>query len=414
LIIPAAICLALACAADPVSEVWTAPQPGSAPSGSPVALHGQLRVVTTPLASAAGSGTGGADLEVDAGGLGLDGGDQGIDGGKSGLDGGKSATDAATPSVSSQLVDQHGVPFQLKGVSSDWLNWETKPFAESQKALQYMRDNWKLSVIRASMGIDLKTGGYMDSPADMKSKVESIIQHAIALGVYVLVDWHTEKAVNQQAASVAFFTDMATKYGAYPNVIWEPYNEPSGFDWSQIKLYHQAVVDAIRAVDPDNLIVLGTPNWSQRVDQAAADPVNGTNLLYTLHWYACTHGKMFRNYGITALAQGIALFVTEFGATFSDGGLANNGHDFVCEDESNLWFAWMQQNNISGVSWKLDQCTDSSCILNANAGLDGPWSDDRLSSNVGGAPYTGTLGGGVSGSATQGGHGLFIVNWVRQ
>jgi endoglucanase len=378
-----------------------------------VALHGQLRVVTTTLASAAGSGVGGADLEVDAGDLGLDGGDQSMDGGMTSLDGGKSASDAATHSVSSQLVDEHGAPFQLKGVSSDWLNWESKRFAESQKALQFMRDNWKLSVIRASMGIEA-SGGYQTSPEAIKSQVESIIQHAIALGVYVLVDWHTEKAVNQQAAAVAFFTDMAKKYGAYPNVIWEPYNEPSGFNWSQIKPYHQAVVDAIRAVDPDNLIVLGTPNWSQRVDLAAADPVMGTNLLYTLHWYACTHGKMFRDYGVSALAQGIALFVTEFGATFSDGGLPGSGHDFVCEDESNLWFAWMQQNNISGVAWKLDQCADSSCILTAAAGVDGPWTDDRLSSDVGGAPYTGTLGGGVTGTATQGGHGLFIVNWLRQ
>jgi hypothetical protein len=428
LFVPAAICLALACAADPASEVWNAPQPGSAaPAGSPVALHGQLRVVTTTLAIAAGSGVGGTELEVDAGDQGLDGGDQGmdggmtsldggksgLDGGKSGLDGGKSAADAATQSVSSQLVDEHGAPFQLKGVSSDWLNWESKRFAESQKALQFMRDNWKLSVIRASMGIEA-SGGYQTSPEAIKSQVESIIQHAIALGVYVLVDWHTEKAVNQQDAAVAFFTEMAKKYGAYPNVIWEPYNEPSGFNWSQIKPYHQAVVDAIRAVDPDNLIVLGTPNWSQRVDLAAADPVMGTNLLYTLHWYSCTHGKMFRDYGVSALAQGIALFVTEYGATFSDGGLPGSKHDFVCEDEANLWFAWMQQNNISGVAWKLDQCADTSCILTASAAVDGPWTDDRLSNNVGGAPYTGTLGGGVTGTATQGGHGLFIVNWLRQ
>ena len=88
----------------------------------------------------------------------------------------------------------------------------------------------------------------------------------------------------------------------------------------------------------------------------------GTNLLYTLHWYSCTHGQSFRNLGNKAIAGGIALFVTEFGATFSDGGPAPN-HDYVCEGEANLWFAWMLQNNISGVSWKLDQCADASCIL---------------------------------------------------
>ena len=430
LLFPAAICLSLACAADPESTVWTSPEPGKAPEGSPVALHGQLRVATTSVTSAGGLGAGGADLGIDAGDLGgdqgmdggdhgmdggftsIDGGITGLDGGKPSADGGKSSADAATQSVLSQLVDQHGVPFQLKGVSSHWLAWEIKRFAESKKALQFMRDNWKLSVIRASMGTEA-SGGYLTSPGAMKSQVESIIQNAIMLGVYVLVDWHTEAAVNQQDAAIVFFKEMATKYGAYPNVIWEPYNEPNGFGWSQIKPYHQAVVDAIRTVDPDNLIVLGTPNWSQRVDQAAADPVVGTNLLYTLHWYSCTHGQSFRAYGDNAIARGIALFVTEYGATFADGGVPSN-HDYVCEDETNLWYAWMSKNNISGVAWKLEQCSDSSCILGSTAGVDGPWTDDRLSTNVGGALYTGALGGGVSGTAHRGGHGLFIVNWLRQ
>jgi len=43
-----------------------------------------------------------------------------------------------------------GAPIQLKGVSSMWLNWESEPLPR-EAALAYMRDNWKLSVIRASM-----------------------------------------------------------------------------------------------------------------------------------------------------------------------------------------------------------------------------------------------------------------------
>jgi len=384
---PAALTAAwlMGCASAPPSdENWTAPAPGSAPAGSPVALHGQLRVVSAP----------GVDAPTDA-----------IDGGGA-MDGG------ATGGVA-QLVDQNGAPVQLKGVSSDWLNWESRPYAESSAGLQFMRDHWKLSVIRASMGIE-QSGGYLGSPAAMKKAVESIVRHAIDLGVYVLVDWHTEVAVDQQQASVAFFTEMATTYGAYPNVIWEPYNEPHGASaasWDQIKPYHQAVVTAIRGVDPDNLIVLGTPNYSQRVDLAASDPVTGTNLLYTLHWYSCTHGQPFRDLGDKAIAAGAALFVTEFGATFADGGTGSN-HDYVCEDESNLWFAWMAAHNISGAAWKLDQCEDSSCILTASAGLDGNWTDDKLSSDTGGALYAQGLN--VSGTAIKGGHGKFIVNWIRQ
>jgi hypothetical protein len=407
LVASAAVCLFLACAAtpssDPSSANWTAPAAGSAPAGSPVALHGQLRVATIPVTDDA------ITPVVDAG-------DPVVDAGDLSLDGGNPGADAAKSALRRQLVDQYGAPIQLKGVSSQSFRLEARPFAESKKALEYMRDNWKLSVIRAAMGTDL-ADGYLTNPGGMKNKVEIVIHNAIDLGVYVIVDWHTEEAVNQQDASVAFFTEMANKYGAYPNVIWEPYNEPAGpqgarYTWSRIKLYHQAVVNAVRAVDPDNLIVLGTPNWSQYVDEAAKDPVVGTNLLYTLHFYSCEHGPWLRARGDVAMAAGSALFVTEFGATFANGGAGDKA--YVCEDETNLYFDWMARNNISGVSWKLDQCPDSSCILGPTAWVDGPWTDDQLSKDTGGALYTGALGSGVSGVAIAGGHGQFVVNWIRK
>jgi endoglucanase len=345
----AALWLTQGCAATPHADPWIdPPAPGAAPDGSPVALHGQLQVVGT------------------------------------------------------QLVDAAGTPVQLKGVSSMWLNWEGEPFAESKPALQFMRDNWKLSVIRAPLGTE-SPGGYFDAPMIMQSKVDQVVRHAIELGVYVLVDWHTEIAVEQQSKAVAFFTAMAKQYGAYPNVIWEPYNEPHPYTWAQIKPYHEAVVAAIRAVDPDNLIVLGTPNWSQDVDDAAADPVAGSNLLYTLHFYSCTHTQLLRNKAEDAMAAGLALFVTEFGATDANGGVPPK--NYVCESEANTWFDWMATNDISGVAWKLTQGGDASCILGSRAPLDGPWTDDMLTTDVGGA---------VSGPGITGGHGLFVVNWLRQ
>ncbi len=259
---------------------------------------------------------------------------------------------------------------QLKGVSSQWLDFESRALPESKAALEYARDHWKLSVIRAAMGTEMNLG-YLTSAsakATMQGKVETIIQNAIDLGLYVIVDWHTSAAVTatttQQPDAVAFFTDIAQKFGTSPNVIYEPFNEPRRVTSQQIKPYHEAVVAAIRAVDPDNLIVLGTPTFSQDVDIAAQDPVAGTNLLYTLHFYACTHRQSLRDKGDAARALGAALFVTEFGATPSDGGTPGNGDNIVCEGEADNWFAWMAQRNISGASWKLDRCADTSCILN--------------------------------------------------
>jgi endoglucanase len=349
------------CASDPpplgLSDTTPPTDLPGPPAGSPVAVHGQLRVEGT------------------------------------------------------LLENQAGYPVQLKGVSSMWLNWESRPFPESKRALEYMRDNWRLSLIRASMGTDA-TNGYLTGGAGlMISKVETIIRNAITLGVYVLVDWHTERAVEQQAEAVEFFSALAQKYGAFPNLIWEPYNEPNRFSWEEVKPYHEAVVDAIRAADPDNLIVMGTPRWSQDVDIAAQNPVapaSGTaNLMYALHFYACTHDQWLRNKADMAIAGGLALFVTEFGATPADGGVPANGDNYVCRDESNLWFAWMAQNNISGAAWKLDQCGDTSCILTGGAPVDGPWTDDYLTSDL-----NSTV---VSPGVTQGGgHGLFVVDWIRQ
>jgi aryl-phospho-beta-D-glucosidase BglC (GH1 family) len=61
------------------------------------------------------------------------------------------------------------------------------------------------------------------------------------------------------------------------------------------------VVNAIRANDANAIIILGTPTWSQDVDVAAQSPVTGTNLMYTLHYYAATHKQSLRDKAQAAL-----------------------------------------------------------------------------------------------------------------
>lgn len=274
-----------------------------------------------------------------------------------------------------KLRDVGGEPVQLRGVSSMWLNWETDGYAENATGLRWMRNNWGLTVIRASMGIE-PDGAYLSEPEQALRQVQTIVDNAIAAGVYVIIDWHDHNAHENQAEAVEFFRDMATRYGDTPNVLYEPFNEPLQVSWSGIvKPYHEAVVAAIRQVDPDNVIILGTPSWSQHVHRAAADPVEGENIMYALHFYSCTHGEQFRNYGEQALARGAALFVTEWGATHADGGLDG----LLCLDEATRWHEWMNEHDIGWAAWKLDNCSpDSSCLLGGNASLQGGWTLDDL------------------------------------
>lgn len=67
----------------------------------------------------------------------------------------------------------------------------------------------------------------------------------------------------------------------------------------------QTVVEAIRKIDPDNVIILVTPSWDQDVDIAANDPLTGfQNIMYTLYYYAATHKQELRNKTIAAIDKG--------------------------------------------------------------------------------------------------------------
>jgi endoglucanase len=278
------------------------------------------------------------------------------------------------------LVDEQGVPVQLKGISTMWLNWEDR-YSTSKAGLQWMRDNWQLSIFRAAMGVE-PDGAYLKNPEQTLGRLRQVVQNAIDLGVYVLIDWHDHHAYDHQAQSVDFFRKIAEEFGRFPNVLYETFNEPEQDpDWSkQIKPYHQAALAAIRSKDPDGVVILGSRQWSQRPDEAIKDPVAGVNLMYTVHFYACDHGEPQRNEAQAAYDAGLALFVTEWGATPADGGAQS---PIVCEDEATRWHDWMDERKIGWAAWKLDGCDDSSCLFNSkSAPVAGGWTDQWLNGHA--------------------------------
>lgn len=270
-----------------------------------------------------------------------------------------------------RIVNQHGVPVRFDGMALFWSQWQ--PQYWNPQCVRWLADDWKCGIIRASMAIE--NGGFLADPNGEIAKVKRVIDGAVAAGLYVVVDWHDHNAHSHVDAAKSFFADIAKTYGKLPNIIYETFNEPwEGQGWKEsIKPYHEKVIPSIRQHDPDNLILLGTPRWSQDVDVAADNPVTvSTNLIYTLHFYAGTHRQMYRDKADVALRKGLALMVTEGGLSQAE------GDGPIDTAEARKWFTFMRDRNISWMNWSVCDKYESSAALTAGASGTGGWSDKNL------------------------------------
>jgi endoglucanase len=133
------------------------------------------------------------------------------------------------------------------------------------------------------------------------------------------------------------------------------------------------MIRTIRAAGSQNLIIVGTPNWSQDVDLAANDRImSDANVAYTLHFYANTHKQALRDKAKTALDRGIALFVTEWGTCSADG----NGS--INEGETRTWLSFLSGQSISWANWALNDKPEACSAVQPTGGSTGPWRDDQL------------------------------------
>ncbi|MGL1886135.1 MAG: carbohydrate-binding protein [Reichenbachiella sp.] len=274
----------------------------------------------------------------------------------------------------SNICAEDGEQITLAGNSFYWSNWDDKYY--NANTVNFLVDDMKSSIVRAAMAVGKEgntvPGGYIDNPGGSRAKVEALVDQAIARGVYVIIDWHVEgdtRGWKEQAKG--FFSDMAQKYGANPNIIYEIWNEPTHTNWGEIKPYAEEVIAAIRQHDPDNLIIVGTETWSQRVDDASRDQINDPNIAYTMHFYpddptnGAAHREQLRAHVNTAMNLGAAIFVTEWGG---------NDTNFA---ESDVWMNFLKEKKISHCMWAVnDKTADPDwnwSIFNGGTPANGPY-----------------------------------------
>lgn len=289
---------------------------------------------------------------------------------------GNALADIAPLSVSGHKILAGGQPASFAGNSLFWSNngWGGDKYYNAS-TVKWLKDDWKSTLVRAAMGVEAP-GGYLEDANGNKARVKAVVDAAIANDMYVIIDWHTHYAEQYQSQAIAFFQEMARTYGNRNNVIYEIYNEPLQVSWSGVvKPYAQAVVNAIRAIDPDNLIIVGTPTWSQDVDVAARDKLSGTNIAYTLHFYAGSHGQFLRDKADAAMNNGIALFVTEWGTVNA------NGDGSVNTSETNAWVEFMKSRNLSHANWSITDKSEGASSMLPGASTNGGWGSSQLTAS---------------------------------
>lgn len=273
-----------------------------------------------------------------------------------------------------KLCSENGEQVQLKGMSTHGITWY--PRYTNGATIKQLKDSGA-NVIRLAVYSD-QNDSYLYKAEENMNYLYNAIENALVQNMYVIVDWHVLRDENpnvHKEKAIEFFEEVTKHYGNNKGIIYEICNEPNGgTSWGDIKSYANEIIPVIRANDPDAIIVVGTPTWSQDVDTASWDKITGyDNIMYTLHYYAATHKQWLRDKAQTAINNGCALFVTEFSICDA------SGNGALDKAEANLWLQFLNKNGISFIGWNLANKNESSSLFLSSCNKISGFADSDLS-----------------------------------
>lgn len=280
-----------------------------------------------------------------------------------------------------QLMDANNQPVQLKGISTH--NISLYPEYVNEAAFTQFVDQFGINTMRMAMYSALADDvyGYADGDDAHRAELEEMMvnaaEYCAKLGIYMIVDWHIlldPDPNTHMDKAIQFFKNVCPRLAGYDNIVYEICNEPNmDTTWARICNYANNVIPVIREILPDCVIIVGTPVWSQRVDEAAKAPLSYPNLVYTLHFYADTHKDSLRQLMVDAIKDGLPVFVSEFGICDASG----NGP--INDEETNKWIDLMNEYKISYMIWNLSNKAETSAILAPTCTVNCNFTEDDFS-----------------------------------
>lgn len=272
-----------------------------------------------------------------------------------------------------QLVDQHGNPLMLRGMSSHGISWY--PEYTNYAALKTIKD-YGANAFRVVMYVE-QNDAYLEEPALNQKLLFSAIENALAADLYTIVDWHVLRDENPNRhieEAMRVLEEVAQRYGDHPGILYEICNEPNGdTSYEDIVHYAEKIIPVIRKHAPNAVILVGTPKFCTSLSEAIEDPIDERNIMYSYHYYAGIADGTFAIKQITrGREKGLPIFVSEWGV---------DGYDATEQDweETRAFLDYLEKEKIGWINWSLSDKDEGYSMIRPDSGKLHGWDEKDMS-----------------------------------
>ncbi len=261
------------------------------------------------------------------------------------------------------LVDCNCNPLMLRGVTLGWSHEDFNFY--NHDCIEWLEKDWKVNVVRTAISME-QEGGYLDCPNKTLQLADSVITAAINSGIYVIVAIHCHNIHEKETEE--FFKYISSKYGHFPNLIYEILSEPDDEPWAVLIPFYEKILNVIRFYDKTNVVIVSGSYWTQDLKSIKEKPIkNKGNVIYALHFCTGDSGKELRTLARSAIEDDLPLIVSDHVIT----DCSCMGKIFY--DNWMQWIKWMESNYISWIVWSISDTKESCTLLKQGASYYGNW-----------------------------------------
>lgn len=263
--------------------------------------------------------------------------------------------------VGNTVFDSSDAPHLFRGVARPSLEWNAT--GESLSGQDYARmGEWGANTVRIALNQGFWLAGSSVHDPGYTAIIDQQIGWAHDAGIDVILDLHWSDrgdfgtAPEQQrmadANSIAFWTEVATRYQDDGRVLFELYNEPhdvswevwrdggpSGEGWDAVGM--QQLYDAVRNTGAHNVVIAGGLDWAYDLSGLpGTTELDGYNIMYATHPYDYANKQPSAwqaDWGF--LADDHALIVSEFGSFDCDASYTSELLAYA-DEHAISWTAW--------------------------------------------------------------------------